>query len=955
MKIQPISREVLADKYAQGDETEDAIFHRVARALSEPEKDPEPWMGTFEQAFQKGLLGAGRIMAGAGTGAEVTLINCFVQPVGDSMEEIMRAVNQAAETMRRGGGVGYDFSAIRPKGAAVKRTGSVASGPVSYMNVFDAMCDTISSKGARRGAQMGVLRIDHPDVQEFIASKAVPWDQKPLKGFNISVAVTEPFMQALQEGASWELVHEAEPSDELKSELGAYQRDDGLWVYRVVSAEELWQQIMEATYDHADPGVLFIDRINQENNLYYCETIEATNPCGEQPLPPYACCDLGPILLPKLVHEPFTEQAKFDFDRLEELARIGVRLLDNVLDVTYWPLEEQRQEARNKRRIGLGYTGMADVLLMLGLRYDSHEGRSFAARVTRTMRDAAYLASVELAKEKGAFPLFDADRYLQSLFIQRLPEEIQAQIRKYGIRNSHLLSIAPTGTVSLAFGDNCASGIEPVFDWVGYRKVKQPDGSWKDYEVVNHAYRRYLAMTGDLRSHDEVIMDLPEHWVRAMDITAEDHLAMVAAVAPFVDSAISKTINVDTNYPYDRFEQIYLEAWKQGLKGVTTFRASEHVETVLQTRDSAEKEKPAAEQPEDLDLGDPDRRLRLDAMPTVALASLRWKNRPLTPNGNPSWTFLVDPPKDNSFAIFVGHLENGKLEPFEVWVNGAEQPRGLGALAKSLSMDMRSNDRAFLKAKLDSLAKTATENSFELTLPGNRDVVAPSTVAAFALVVRDRCEQLGTFHQDGDTPVMDALLFHKEPKTGTDGTMSWCADVNNPTTGDDFVLMLKELTLPSGSRRPYSMWLAGDYPRTLDGLCKILSWDMRVADPAWIGAKLRQLADYAELKGEFWAKVPGGDGRSRLYPSTVAYLAHLVIHRYAMLGILDADGYPIVSMGSVAFDEDAGGAQPRLRAVGSSENRQLAGARCSECGNYAVVPRDGCEFCTACGATGSCG
>ena len=633
-------------------------------------------------------------------------------------------------------------------------------------------------------------------------------------------------------------------------------------------------------------------------------------------------------------------------------------MLDNVLDVTYWPLDEQRQEAMAKRRIGLGFTGLGDMLLMIGLDYGSKEARDLAGKITSRMRNEAYKASIELAKEKGPFPLFDAEQYLRSPFVQRLPEAIRERIAKHGIRNSHLLSIAPTGTVSLAFGDNCSSGIEPVFEWVGSRSVKQPDGSWKTYKVEDHAFRCYRAHRGwEERPDEDVIAELPGHWVRAMDLNPEQHLAMVAAVAPYIDTSISKTINVPTDYPYERFKGIYRTAYRRGLKGVTTFRPSGLVESVLHTRDSETSTGAdgADAHPEDLDLSDPDRRLTVDAVPAVALASLRWTRRPSLPDGNPAWCYLVDHPHGHRFAVFVGHIENGQDYPFEVWVNGADQPRGLGALAKSLSMDMRCNDRAFLKAKLESLCRAASDDRFDLVLPGKEQPVPmPSLVAGFAHLVKLRCEQLGTFEQEGPTPVMDALLFQKEPKTGTEGTMSWTVDVRNDTTGDDFVLGLKELTLPNGQRRPYSLWLAGEYPRPLDGLCKLLSWDMRVADVGWIGAKLRQLLDFAELRGDFWARMPGRE-RSMLYPSTVAYVAQLVIHRFAMLGILDEEGYPIEASGLVTVDEGEDDTSRTLRAVGAVENRVYAGARCEQCGTYAVIRRDGCEFCTACGATGSCG
>jgi ribonucleoside-diphosphate reductase alpha chain len=937
---QQVTLDVLLEKYAKAEERNvEDVRRRVARALAAVEKDPARWEPVFYEALENGFIPGGRVNSAAGTQLAATLINCFVQPVGDSVSEtvdgkpgIYVALMESAETMRRGGGVGYDFSAIRPRGAKVRGTDSSASGPVSYMRVFDKSCETVESAGARRGAQMGVLRCDHPDVEDFVHAK----DEGELKNFNVSVAVTDAFMRAVVEDAEWELVHKSAPGAD--AEGSPYQRADGLWVYRKIQARELWQQIMESTYDHAEPGVFFVDRANTDNNLSYVERIESTNPCGEQPLPSYGCCCLGSINLAPFVREPFGAKARFDFSAFAKVVRPSVRMLDNVLEATVWPLEQQHAEARAKRRVGLGFTGLGDALVMLGLRYDTDEARRMASKIAEAMRDEAYAASIELAREKGAFPLLDAERYLAApRFASRLPERLKGELLKHGIRNSHLLSIAPTGTISLAFADNASNGVEPPYAWTYQRKKRMPDGSMKTYDVEDHAWRLYRHLGGDMQQ-------LPPAFVTAMDIAALDHMRMVAAVAPYVDSAISKTVNVPEDYPYDQFKDLYFEAWKAGLKGITTYRPNTVLGSVLSLAPSAE-----AEQPSDLDMT-ADRRIRLEAAPQPALSSLRWPGRPKLPGGNLSWTYMVESPF-GEFAIFVGHVDNGEPHPFEVWVNGAEQPRGLGAVAKTLSMDMRAQDKAWLRMKLDMLGRTAGDDAFGCPMPPDGEVrPVPSMVAAFARIVRYRVDQLGALaKEDGKSPVLDALFARKEPKTGTDGTMSWTVDVHNPGAGDDFVLILKELMLKGEQRRPYSVWMAGDYPRALDGLCKLLSLDMRVIDPAWIGMKLRKLLNYSEPLGDFMARVPG-EQKQRNFPSTVAYVARLIIHRYAMLGVLDERGYPVIEMGVLEIPEDDRG-EARAR----PPFRVLHGKRCKECGNAAVIYKDGCEFCTACGAIGACG
>ena len=935
---QRICVETLQEKYCVDDERSAIdVQRRVARALAGVEKSPDQWETIFLDAQMRGVVMGGRINSSAGTARQSTWINCFVQPIADAISHsdaqgrpgIYVALQEATETMRRGGGVGYDFSQLRPHGAYVKTTQSEASGPVSYMRVFDRSCETVESAGARRGAQMGILRIDHPDVLEFVHAKAT---QGELVNFNMSVAVTNDFMQRLAADDDFELVHAVPPAPRLMT-ARVYQRADGRWVYRRVKARALWDEIIASTYDHGEPGILFIDRVNEDNNLFYCELIEATNPCAEQPLPAYGCCCLGSIDLTRCVREPFGTGARFDFDEFDALVKTAVRMLDNVLDATPWPLAKQQMEARAKRRIGLGFLGLGDALVMLGIRYDSDDGRLFAQRVAATMRDQAYRTSVDLAREKSPFELFDA-RYVESTFIQRLPQAIREDIRIHGIRNSHLLSIAPTGTISLAFADNASNGIEPAFAWSYLRKKRNQEGVLDEFAVEDHAYRLYRRILGDA-------IALSPAFVSALDIAALDHAKMVAAVQPFIDSAISKTVNIPADYPFDQFRNLYQTAWELGAKSLATFRPNTITGSILSTqRTSADAEVASTV----------DQRLELAAPSTAALSSLRWPRRPVFADGNPAHCYMVKHPHGQKFALFVGHFEDGgQAYPFEVWVNGIEQPRGLNALAINLSYDMYARDRGWLRHKLDVLNEsTADDEAFDLPMPPTGELRrVPSLVAAMATLIRYRCEQLGAFDRIDTTPVLDALISRGEPRTGTDGTLSWTVDVANPATGDEFILGLKELQMPHGDtlvRRPYAIWLAGTYPRALDGLCKALSLDMRVIDPAWIAKKLRELLTYAEPKGDFFAPVPDG-ARQQVYPSTVAYVATLVLHRFAKLGILDTDGFPIAPMGLVRDPVE------RPRSVPIAHD----GRRCEECGSRALIRVDGCDRCTVCGAIGVCG
>ena len=666
--------------------------------------------------------------------------------------------------------------------------------------------------------------------------------------------------------------------------------------------------------------------------------------CGEQPLPAYGCCCLGSLDLTRFVRNPFEVDASFDHAAFAETAVIATRMLDNVLDITVWPLAQQHEEARNKRRVGLGFTGLGDALVMLNLRYDSEDARTMATEISTTLRDAAYGASVELARERGPFALFNADLYLSGQsFASRLPQSLKDRIRAHGLRNSHLLSIAPTGTISLAFADNASNGIEPAFSWSYTRKKRMPDGSLREYAVEDHAWRLYR----HLRGPDA---PLTRAFVTALEMSAQAHAEMVAAVAPCIDTAISKTVNVPADYPYTDFQDLYLQAWQSGLKGLATYRPNNVLGSVLSTTP------PPGGTARPLTIDDANRRLALERLPAPVLSSLRWPGRPDLPGGNPAWTFMVHHPFGD-FALFVGELsaeEGGAPRPFEVWVNGAEQPRGLGALAKTLSMDLRANDAAWLQLKLDALATVAEERAFEMPFPPHGEKrLFPGVVAATAAVIRWRCEQLGALPQEhlaGATPVLDAMFSRDEPLTGPSGTLAWAVDVDNPATGEAFTLMLKEITLPGHDgvpvTRPCAVGFSGNYPRALDGLARLLSLDMRVIDPAWIGMKLRKLLNYAEPLGHFMAFVPGlpaNARRQQTWPSTVAYLARLIIHRYAMLGVLDEEGFPVRDMGVLERPAAGDTAAP------------LAGRACPECGNATVIRKDGCDFCTACGYVGQCG
>ncbi|MGA0714236.1 MAG: adenosylcobalamin-dependent ribonucleoside-diphosphate reductase [Gemmobacter sp.] len=625
----PISAQIWDMKYrlkdADGtpvDRTIEDSWTRIARALAAVERDPAAWEGKFRAALEDfRFLPAGRIVAGAGTGRSVTLFNCFVMgTIPDSLDGIFGALREAALTMQQGGGIGYDFSTIRPKGAAVHGVAADASGPLSFMDVWDAMCRTIMSAGSRRGAMMATLRCDHPDIEDFVTAKQ---DARRLRNFNLSVLVTDAFMEAVKADAPWPLTFAGE-------------------VYRTLPARELWDRIMRATYDYAEPGVIFIDRINAMNNLRYAETIAATNPCGEQPLPPYGACLLGSVNLARLVTDPFGPDAALDLGALDDLVATAVRMMDNVVDASRFPLPAQEAEARAKRRIGLGVTGLADALVMTGRTYGSDEAVEVTGAWMHRIARAAYLASVDLAREKGAFPLFDAEGFLGSGMMQAMDEDVREAVRAHGIRNALLTSVAPTGTISLLAG-NVSSGIEPVFAFAYTRKVLQPDGTRTEEEVVDYAVALWREKFGDA--------PLPPAFVNAQTLAPEAHVRMQAAAQRWVDSSISKTINCPADIPFEAFREVYMQAWDTGCKGCTTYRPNAVTGSVLSVAEAAPKpERPApSSEGEVVYLSEPlDRPGALEG----TTYKLKW------------------PESEHALYITINDIiASGRRRPFEVFIN----------------------------------------------------------------------------------------------------------------------------------------------------------------------------------------------------------------------------------------------------------------------------------------------
>ena len=710
-----ISEQIWDMKYRLKDQNGAFLEHnvedtwwRIAKALSKAEADPKKWETIFFNTLSDfKFLPAGRITAGSGTERNVTLFNCFVMGViPDSMSGIFDMLKEAALTMQQGGGIGYDFSTIRPKGSLVKGIAADASGPVSFMDVWDSMCRTIMSAGSRRGAMMATMRCDHPDIEEFIAAKS---DSQKLRMFNLSVLVTDAFMDAVKKGKNWKLTHNNK-------------------VYSVIKAAHLWDKIMRATYNFAEPGVIFIDRINETNNLNYCETITATNPCGEQPLPPYGACLLGSINMAKLVEHPFNENAYLDVPQLEELVNTAVRMMDNVIDVSQFPLEAQKQEAKNKRRIGLGVTGLADALLMVGLRYGSDEAVKKTEQWMKIIARSSYNASINLAKEKGAFPLFDPEKFIASGNMKQMDEDIKQAIHKFGIRNALLTSIAPTGTISLYAG-NVSSGIEPVFAYSYTRKVLQNDGSHNEEEVVDYAVQMWRDKFGNAQ--------LPDYFVSAQNLTPSDHVRMQAAAQKWVDSSISKTINCPEDISFGDFKEVYIQAYDTGCKGCTTYRPNEVTGSVL-TVASEDKSKSDT----DID-GD-------------IIYMSEPLDRPETLDGN---TYKLKWP-DSEHAIYVtinDIIVNDQRRPFEVFINSKNMEHfawTVGLTRMISAVFRRGGDVSFvvdeLKAVFDPRGGAWVGGKY-----------IPSILAAIGGVLEEHMMKIGFIRVSDEAPIQKSTETNK--------------------------------------------------------------------------------------------------------------------------------------------------------------------------------------------------
>ena len=736
--LAPISEEIWRQKYRFGgdarhapDETLGDTFRRVAAAAASVEKGKRArarWSKIFYDSLADfGFLPAGRILAGADTDRSVTLFNCFVMGrIDDDLGAIFENVREAALTMQQGGGIGHDFSTLRPKGALVKSLGADASGPVSFMDVWDAMCRTIMSAGHRRGAMMGTLACDHPDIEAFIDAKG---DPARLRNFNLSVLVTDAFIAAVRADKPWDLAFEGK-------------------VVRTVRARALWHRLMRAAYDYAEPGVIFIDRVNAKNNLAYCEEIRATNPCGEQPLPPYGACLLGSINLAQLVRHPFEDKAAIVTAELEERTRIAVRFLDNIIDVSGYPLPAQHAEAKAKRRIGLGVTGLADTLIAHGVRYGSAEAQRLAQSWMATIERAAYRASAQLAEEKGAFPLFDKKRFLAAPNVARLPDDLREAIARHGIRNGCLTSIAPTGTISLLAG-NVSSGVEPVFDFHYTRNVMEPDGTVRSEQVEDLAHARYRHAKGQSAP-------LGSAFVKAAELSPHEHLLMQAALQGHVDSSISKTINCPPDISFEAFETIYLEAFDLGLKGCTVYRPNAVTGAVLAPIDppalaTVSEETTSQEAAPDAQAAAPQPATRPPATPAEAITGrhgeIVYMAQPLEREPVLSgYTYKLKwPESDHAIYVTINDIETaGRRRPFEIFINtrNLEHYAWTVALTRMISaVFRRGGDVSFVAHELKAVFDPQGGRWI-----GGRYV--PSLMAAIGEVIETHMRRIGFLSSD---------------------------------------------------------------------------------------------------------------------------------------------------------------------------------------------------------------
>lgn len=742
-----ISTSIWKDKYRYGSEASITETHRrIVDGVYAKDPERDVYAPLAVKAMEDWLwCPGGRIHAGAGTPKRVTLINCYVnRTMEDSMVGIMDALNVAAYTQQQGGGIGTGFSTLRPKGALVRRTGSVSSGVLPFMDMHHSMCSTIKSSGSRRGAMMATLACWHPDVPEFITAKQ---QKGRLTNFNVSVLVTDAFMKAIENDAAWSLGFNVPPHDTttLKDVLPPHHQENptkqSWWkrmtgqppsdwfIYDAIPARKLWDMILRNTYDWAEPGVIFIDRINEQNNLDYAEYIHCTNPCGEQPLPPDGDCNLGAVNLAKIVRDPFGEPS-VDFVALEQATTIGMRFLDNVLDVSLFPLESQQAEAQSKRRTGMGILGLANLLQQMKIRFGSPEAVELTRDIMRCQRDAAYWASVDLAKERGPFPLFDKDAFLAAPYIRKLPNDLRDAIAENGIRNGVIQTIAPTGTTSIYY-QNVSSGLEPTFSWKHFRKVLQPDNSFAEFPVEDYGYRAYRESGGDVSA-------MPAYMVTALELTVDEHLDMQAACQEFVDASISKTINCPADLPYEKFKDVYSRAYALGLKGVTTYRPSDVRGSVLSLESQS----------------------RTKAKPTAVIAR---------PGKLVGATYKVRWPKiDSAFYVTINdHIgDDGVRRPFEIFINSksVQHAEWIAALTRCISAIFRrgldGGDITFIVDELTQVF-SATGGAF---MNGG---YVPSLVALIGQTVGEHMKEIGLIavapvqhpegSLDGSKPPLEAM------------------------------------------------------------------------------------------------------------------------------------------------------------------------------------------------------